>query len=395
MVNYNYLFLLGRNLELSLAEISAYLEKQDVKVLRCFVKRNGLLIEVDKEIDSSRATNELGGTIAIGKVLFSGGISEIAEGIKNNDIYFGSEEKFIFSIFDFTEQEIELGEFVDAMRDNFKKQRLKSTYKTVQGDIKAKQEIFEGTPSKIKGKINYFLIQDENLKFGVMESIYDAKEAERRDMKKPVRRSKLAMAPRLAKILVNLSEVKKGEILLDPFCGVGGILQEALLQGINVLGIDIDTRAIRSAQRNMAWLKREYKFNSRFDLINDDSRKVNIKEIKEVTEKNINGIATEPQLGKLLTKKPNEREALYMIQKFENLLISVLKNLKEKVKGRIVVTVPVIESNQGKFYCNLGKISRETRLKSLSLNLGNRAIDFPIEEAKKGQVVSRQIYIFE
>ena len=49
---------------------------------------------------------------------------------------------------------------------------------------------------------------------------------------------------RLAKILINLSEVKDEEILLDPFCGIGVILEEALLQNINVIGIDKDKKAV-------------------------------------------------------------------------------------------------------------------------------------------------------
>jgi hypothetical protein len=37
-------------------------------------------------------------------------------------------------------------------------------------------------------------------------------------MQKPIRREELAISPRLAKILINLSGAKKNNLLLDPFC---------------------------------------------------------------------------------------------------------------------------------------------------------------------------------
>ena len=48
-----------------------------------------------------------------------------------------------------------------------------------------------------------------------------------------------SMSPKLARCMVNLSRVKKGDLLLDPFCGTGGILIEAGLIGCKVLGSDI------------------------------------------------------------------------------------------------------------------------------------------------------------
>ncbi|AMD17124.1 DNA modification methylase [Methanobrevibacter sp. YE315] len=48
-----------------------------------------------------------------------------------------------------------------------------------------------------------------------------------------------SMNPKLARCMVNLSRVKEGELLLDPFCGTGGILIEAGLIGCKVVGSDI------------------------------------------------------------------------------------------------------------------------------------------------------------
>ncbi|WP_407377220.1 TIGR01177 family methyltransferase [Methanobrevibacter sp.] len=48
-----------------------------------------------------------------------------------------------------------------------------------------------------------------------------------------------SMSPKLARCMVNLSRVTAGDLLLDPFCGTGGILIEAGLIGCKVLGSDI------------------------------------------------------------------------------------------------------------------------------------------------------------
>ncbi len=48
-----------------------------------------------------------------------------------------------------------------------------------------------------------------------------------------------SMNPKLARCMVNLSRINEGELLLDPFCGTGGILIEAGLIGCKVVGSDI------------------------------------------------------------------------------------------------------------------------------------------------------------
>lgn len=47
------------------------------------------------------------------------------------------------------------------------------------------------------------------------------------------------MSPKLARCMVNLSRVTEGQLVLDPFCGTGGILIEAGIIGCKVVGSDI------------------------------------------------------------------------------------------------------------------------------------------------------------
>lgn len=48
-----------------------------------------------------------------------------------------------------------------------------------------------------------------------------------------------SMNPKLARCMVNLSRIRADELLLDPFCGTGGILIEAGLIGCKLVGSDI------------------------------------------------------------------------------------------------------------------------------------------------------------
>jgi tRNA (guanine10-N2)-dimethyltransferase len=59
------------------------------------------------------------------------------------------------------------------------------------------------------------------------------------------------MMPRMARALVNISLVRDGEPLLDPFCGTGGIVLEAVLAGARGIGCDIDRTMAAGSRRNV------------------------------------------------------------------------------------------------------------------------------------------------
>ena len=61
----------------------------------------------------------------------------------------------------------------------------------------------------------------------------------------------ITLHPKIARGLVNLSSVKRHETLLDPFCGTGGILLEAGLLGIHVIGSDVEEKMIEGCRKNL------------------------------------------------------------------------------------------------------------------------------------------------
>ncbi|MBW3015103.1 methyltransferase domain-containing protein [Candidatus Woesearchaeota archaeon] len=60
---------------------------------------------------------------------------------------------------------------------------------------------------------------------------------------------------KLAKALVNLSGIQANETLLDPFSGVAGILIEAGLMRIKVIGYDNDPSMLEKSEKNLKFYK--------------------------------------------------------------------------------------------------------------------------------------------
>jgi tRNA (guanine10-N2)-dimethyltransferase len=58
------------------------------------------------------------------------------------------------------------------------------------------------------------------------------------------------MLPRTARAMVNLSLVRPGETIYDPFCGTGGLLGEAALIGASPVGSDADPAMLAGCRMN-------------------------------------------------------------------------------------------------------------------------------------------------
>jgi len=76
-----------------------------------------------------------------------------------------------------------------------------------------------------------------------------------------------ALQPEFCRVLVNLARVRARNLVLDPFCGSGGILMEACDLGASGLGLDIKGEMTRGARLNLS----EFGFQ-RFHLAVGDVR---------------------------------------------------------------------------------------------------------------------------
>jgi len=333
--------------------------------------------------------DSLGGTLAAGEIWVTGKESDIDGFIENKDICPWTETKFDYSVLTFCPRPIAENALTD-MKSSFKAQKIKAMHKPSVGLIEMQSGAFGGgAPTKLLARDKvYFVFQGKELSFGIIKAVFDTDSTEKRDMEKPVRRESLAISPRIARILINLAQVKEGQTVLDPFCGIGVILQEAVLQGINAVGIDIDASAISGAEKNTKWLMETRKPSATIRTILGDS--------KSVKFGHADGIAAEPSLGELLKHAIPRHEALTMAKKFEDLMIGVLNNTKQglSVGAKIVFTSPLIQTNKERVGCDSARILSETGLKMYILKNG-RGMDFPLVEIRPGKVVSREIFVFE
>ena len=365
-----YLFFLGRNVDLSVAEVKSFLKKEGINLEVISVVKNGLLVSCDKRLENG-IIEKFGGVISIGEVLASGNFKEIKKELENKFLYRVKNNKLNYVLFNFNGKDFD--EISIFLKKRFREEKLKATEKNLTGTIKLQDgEIIPSVSSKLIDE-QYFVFLDN---FGRIVQKCDYEKIEKRDMEKPIRRNELSISPRLAKILINLCQVKERETLLDPFCGIGVVLQEALLQKIKVLGVDNDKKAIHGARLNLEW----FNFSKNdYHLINKDSSKIKIQ--------NVDAIVTEPDLGELQKKTPTLEKANQIVSGFEDLIISVINNLKRNVNGKIVFTAPLIKTTKKKVYCNFEKISELTGLKIVE--------GFPIHEFRKDSIVGRSILIME
>ena len=94
-----------------------------------------------------------------------------------------------------------------------------------------------------------------------------------------------SMSPKLARCMVNLSRVTEGDLLLDPFCGTGGILIEAGLIGCKVAGSDINWK-----MKNGTAINLEYCGIEDYRTFNLDVRELKMYE-------KVAGVVTDPPYG--------------------------------------------------------------------------------------------------
>ncbi len=135
------------------------------------------------------------------------------------------------------------------------------------------------------------------------------------------------LPPKLARILINLSQANRPEQLLDPFCGSGTILMEAASMGYkNLIGNDKNSDITEASKKNLEWIKKEEQLEFEYELFNYPAEK-----ISEQLKNKVDYIITEPFLGKprtgkenksILKKRKNELRRLYIdtFYEFSNII---------------------------------------------------------------------------
>ncbi len=195
-----------------------------------------------------------------------------------------------------------------------------------------------------------------------------------RDFGRPARAARVGMLPpKLARLMVNLATTSLDSSgttpgpgghghhpaipsgaqlkqlscsggLLDPFCGSGTVLQEAALLGVRDLtGADADVRGLTRTRENLAWLKERHAGLPEPKLLTCDIRQLPAR----LAGHTYQAIATEPYLGPPFTGHEDERRLREIHAELTELYRVTLKVLGNLLApgGRICMVWPVLRSH--------------------------------------------------
>lgn len=203
-----------------------------------------------------------------------------------------------------------------------------------------------------------------------------------RDQNRPARDAKVGMLPpKLAQILINLcGPLPAGSRVLDPFCGTGVVLQEALLMGYQVYGTDLDERMVKYSKKNLKWLKNDGKSSL---------------EVQDATTANwtapIDAVASEIYLGPPLDHVPTDVELTPIKQEITSLLLKFLKNLAGQIESGTPVTlaIPAWLRSDGSYE----RLNLLDEICSLGYNKKSDVSKTDLLYHREGQVVARELMI--
>jgi tRNA G10 N-methylase Trm11 len=181
-------------------------------------------------------------------------------------------------------------------------------------------------------------------------AIQDINAYAKRDQGRPKRDAFVGMLPpKLAQTIINLAAADQEPALqttiLDPFCGTGVLLQEALLMGYGVYGSDLEPRMIDYSRQNLDWLHEKY----------DTAEPVNL-EVGDATNHTWDPVpaivACEAYLGHPLTSWPRPEKIQQIIGTCNVITEKFMRNIAGQIPAgtRLCLGVPAWKSPTGKIY---------------------------------------------
>lgn len=179
-------------------------------------------------------------------------------------------------------------------------------------------------------------------------AIQDINAYAKRDQGRPKRDAFVGMLPpKLAQTIINLStgEIQPTNncIVLDPFCGTGVVLQEALLMGYGAYGTDLETRMIDYSTKNLAWLREKYGVEEAEAL-----------EVGDATDHKwthpVSVIACETYLGHPLANWPRPDKLQQIVGTCNVIIEKFMRNIADQIPSgtRLCLAIPAWKAPSGK-----------------------------------------------
>ncbi|MBT3985839.1 methyltransferase domain-containing protein [archaeon] len=307
------ILILGRDPQLGLAEFESYSTSRGISYKIIKKSDVGVVLDLPDSLNCKKVMKEIGGSQKIVRVI------EDFDGL-----YRGGKGKLKYAISNYTSDDV--SDLKEELKQYFKSQGLKAMLK------KSHHKQTYLNPSEAQNVLE-IVVFDEYI--GKTIAIFNPNDHKTRDLKRPDQERLHSISIRLAKILINLSGAKKKDKLLDPFCGIGTILQEAMLLGVEVYGIDKSATMLKSAKNNIAWLRKSYSVKPSFKLFLGDATRMSS------YVKKVDYVVSEPFMGPFLRKLPTPQDAKKTIKKLEPMYNAVLKEIKSIRCKKAVIVVPV------------------------------------------------------
>lgn len=330
---YMILLILGREKTLSKAEVESRFGNYEL------ASEESVIVADNPKLNLP----QLGGIIKAGTILeYTGG--DMAGSIAEYILQASTEGKVVFglSYYGFTRADMNLGIKIKKL---LKQKGRSCRY------IAPKQGMALNAASIIYNKLNskgfeIMVVKTQTGKILLARTnhIQDINDYSKRDYDKPCRDSKVGMLPpKLSQIMINLADPKQSDIILDPFCGSGGLLMEASLMGYNCEGSDASKKMTDCSRKNIAWFEKEYQ----------PSHIPTISQTSDATTRTYPTdsycVVSEGYLGTNFTHQPSLSEIKAQSSELEKLYVDLMVNLKNQTARprSVVICVPFwIHDNQ-------------------------------------------------
>jgi len=390
-----YFFILGNNPALSLAEILATLKPKSFDL----ITEEFLLVETILELNVLDLIERLGGVIKIGVIrqeLDSSSYKQklplvILDIIKHRqEKTSGGKFNFGFSSY----SNIDIKNLGLEIKKKLTSLQISSRF-VISKDKALSSVVVEQNKLLRRGVEISFVMFGNQVLLGETLAVQPFKSLSYRDFSRPARDDRSGMLPpKLAKIMINLSESSQDGLLVDPFCGSGTILSEAILMGFNNLfGSDLSFKAVSDSKRNINWIKEQYEVKPQ----NVQLKVKNVLDLSKFIKANsVESFVTEPYLG----PQRGKIEFSLVIKELEYLYSKALEQMfKTLVKsGRVVMVWPVFYGNkfinpnvsQFKKVNILPEYIRKNEIIKKYINSRGNII-----YGRKGQKVFREIIVLE
>lgn len=355
-----YIFVFGGQQGLGYLELLSYLKSRGIRYKILVYEKDMAVVLLPSGLDLGKLIRRLGGVVKIGEVF-------------EEYVYAGSKDRLNYGISVYKGRDI----LSKMLKKEFKRKKVKAMLR------RARNNVF--MPSEIISKnLDEFIVY-KNYKARTI-AIFNPQEYRERDERRHRKILLHQVSLSLAKILINLSQVRDN--LLDPFCGVGTILQEAMLNGLSVIGIDIDSESCEASVENLTWLKNKFKLRESFKIINGDAMKLTRYFDRNTAE----GIASEPDMGPYFKKLPSKKQVEEAIDRLEKMYYEFLVQAREVIKknGKIAMIIPILKFERGKMGIKFKEILSESGFRVVDLD---KKVRFPI--IVKDRLLDRLIYVLE